>query len=72
MIPTGLFLKKIGNYLYKDSINLVNKTYTNVYHVYTDSALLEKDVIVTAGIFYTVKHGLIAFYLSNGETWALQ
>ncbi|MFI5220921.1 MAG: hypothetical protein ACHQK8_01250 [Bacteroidia bacterium] len=59
------------NYVHLDSVQLANKNYTDVFHVYTDSSLVDNTVIVPRGLFYAIGRGLIGFYLTNGELWSL-
>jgi hypothetical protein len=61
-----------NNWLLVDSIKINNKYYNSVYHIYLDSTLIDKTVIKPQGIYYKRDIGLIAFYLTNGETWGLK
>ena len=54
-----------------DSISLNKKIYHSVFQLYLDSATRDETLIKPHGIYYDSTQGLIGFYLTNGETWAL-
>ncbi|MFZ4797116.1 MAG: hypothetical protein ACOYMA_06450 [Bacteroidia bacterium] len=60
------------NWRLLDTIQINNKPYFSVYHVYLDSSLINKTYIKPQGIYYKKDIGLIAFYLTNGETWGMK
>lgn len=54
-----------------DSIEINNRVYYNVYQISIDSSNFDKTLIKPTGIYYKEDIGLIAFYLTNGETWGI-
>lgn len=59
----------IGNWRFLDSIQLGTNYYKSVYEVYSDSTLVDSNVVKPAGVYYNLKVGLLGFYLNNGEKW---
>ncbi len=54
-----------------DSMEINMHMYYKIHHIFLDSASIDRTIIKPTGIYYKDDIGLIAFYLTNGETWGV-